>query len=527
VSDSDPRPPGDLTSEAPARAGLSGLAGLLDGLAHRADDVVIASDRDQLTLGRLRTRIDGLAGSLRAAGVLPGHAVGNLVAPGPSAVVAMFATWTVGAVYVPIDRRYTAQETHAFVVETPLALVLGEPGDLTAHDLGIGAVEHDYEGRGTRMRTPADPRAPRHDPEIALVLRTSGTTGRPKAVLLRHSGTIAALDASLEKLRRRPRSAAIRSRRMNLIPVSLALWAGIFNTLFSLRAGFGVVLLDRFTPAGFARAVREHQITSTVLAPAMITMLTDATDVDDLSPLRLVRSITAPLSPDVARQFHNRFDVFVLNSYGQTELGGEVVGWTTEDLREFGESKLGAAGRPYDHIDLRIRRPDGDDADADELGEIFVRSPFRMHGYAPADGSPDTSADDRFVDGYLRTGDIGRLDANGFLWVEGRVSDMINRGGLKVFPDEVEEVLRRHPLVRDAGVAAVPDRRLGEVPHAWVTGDAGLDASELEAWCRKHVAPYKVPAAFTVVDQLPRSEIGKLLRRELAARFTERDPETA
>lgn len=152
---------------------------------------------------------------------------------------------------------------------------------------------------------------------------------------------------------------------------------------------------------------------------------------------------------------------------------------------------------------------------AGELGEIYVRSPFRMHGYAEAVGSPDGSADDRFVDGYLRTEDIGRLDEHSFLWVTGRVSDMINRGGLKVYPDEVEEVLRSHPHVRDAGVAAVPDRRLGEVPHAWVTGHSALDTAELGSWCRQHLAPYKVPVAFTVVDELPRSEIGKLLRRKL------------
>lgn len=512
MSASDPRPPGDETSPGPA------LAGLLRGLPHQAGDVLISADGQQLTLGELRARVDELAGALRSAGVGPGHPVGNLVAPGPSGVVAMFAAWTAGAVYVPINRRYTAQETKAFIAETPLALVVGEPADLAGHDLRTGAVAHHYQGRSCERLEMAATSVPRYDPEIALVLRTSGTTGRPKAVLLAHSSTVAAVDASLQKLRRRRPPAASRSLRMNLIPVSLALWAGIFNTLFSFRAGFGVVLLDRFSAAGFARAVREHHITSTVLAPAMITMLTDARDIDDLSPLRLVRSITAPLSPQIARQFHDRFGVLVLNSYGQTELGGEVVGWTAEDLREYGESKLGAAGRPYDHIDLRICRPDGSDAMAGELGEIFIRSPFRMHGYALASGSPDGSADDRFVDGYLRTGDIGQLDDAGFLWVQGRVSDMINRGGLKIFPDEVEEVLRRHPLVRDAGVAAVPDRRLGEVPHAWITGDPALDAGELEFWCRRHLAPYKVPVAFTVVDQLPRSEIGKLLRRELTAR---------
>jgi long-chain acyl-CoA synthetase len=517
-------PAGDPDSAA------SRLTSLLYGLPHHADDVVIASDSGQLSRGELLARVDELAEALRAAGVRPGLPVGNLVAPGPSGVVAMFAAWSVGAVYVPINRRYTATETRAFFEETPLALVIGERADLAAHDLRTGAVEHDYRSRAASVVAMADTSVPRLDPGIALVLRTSGTTGRPKAVLLRHASTIVSLDASLEKLRRRKSSrasrgqpaAANRSPRKNLIPVSLALWAGIFNTLFSFRAGFGVVLLDRFTTAGFTRAVREHHITSTVLAPAMITMLTDD-DIDDLAPLRLVRSITAPLSPAIARQFHERFGVFVLNSYGQTELGGEVVGWTTKDLREFGESKLGAAGRPYDHIDLRIRRPDGSEADTGEFGEIFVRSPYRMEGYARTGGAGavGTSDEGRFVDGYLRTGDIGRLDGEGFLWVQGRVSDMINRGGLKVYPDEVEEVLRAHPRVRDAGVAAIPDRRLGEVPYAWVTGAPALDGRELEAWCRERLVPYKVPVGFTVVEELPRSEIGKLLRRELVARYTE------
>jgi acyl-CoA synthetase (AMP-forming)/AMP-acid ligase II len=217
----------------------------------------------------------------------------------------MFATWSVGAVYVPVNRRYTAAEVRVLSAETPLALVIGERAGLTDHDLGTGAVEHDYEGRAAAVVATADTNVPAFDPGIALVLRTSGTTGRPKAVLLRHATTIASLDASLEKLRGPKQSGTSRGQqaaagarpRKNMIPVSLALWAGLYNVLFSFRAGFGVVLLDRFTTGGFARAVREHHITSTVLAPAMITMLADDNDVDDLSPLRLVRSITRAAVP--------------------------------------------------------------------------------------------------------------------------------------------------------------------------------------------------------------------------------------
>jgi acyl-CoA synthetase (AMP-forming)/AMP-acid ligase II len=146
-----------------------------------------------------------------------------------------------------------------------------------------------------------------------------------------------------------------------------------------------------------------------------------------------------------------------------------------------------------------------------------------MQGYADGRSTldvPDGDAAPGRLDagGFLQTGDLGRLDADGFLWIEGRLSDMINRGGLKVFPDEVEEALRRHPAIRDAAVAALPDERLGEVPHAWVVTDgAELDSGTLAQWCREHLAPYKVPSGFTVVEQLPRSDVGKVLRRELAA----------
>ena len=497
----------------------STLSELLTGHPFADGEPVVESGDGPLSLGELRARVAVLADALRAAGVQPGQAVGNLVTPGPSSVVVMFAVWAAGAVYVPVNVRSAAAEVAELTGETRAVLLVGPPAGLAARAPGIGAVSYQHESGAAAVLRPARASGG-YPPDVAVISRTSGTTGRPKAVLLRHSGTIAALDASLRKLRGRDRAqtpAGGGTRRMNLIPVSLALWAGVWNMLFSFRAGFGVVLLDPFSTAGFARAVQAHDIRSTVLAPAMITMLADDPAITDLSPLRMVRSITAPLSPDGARRFHEKFGAFVLNSYGQTELGGEVVGWTAADMREFGERKLGAAGRPYRDVDLRIRRDDGSEAGAGERGEIFVRSPFRMGGYAGTGAAGQESADERFVDGYLRTGDLGWVDADGFLWIEGRVSDMINRGGLKVFPDEVEEVLRRHPAVGDAGVAPVPDPRLGEVPHAWIVSCQEIDAAELSAWCREYLAPYKVPAGFTRIDALPRSAVGKLLRRELTA----------
>jgi acyl-CoA synthetase (AMP-forming)/AMP-acid ligase II len=181
----------------------------------------------------------------------------------------------------------------------------------------------------------------------------------------------------------------------------------------------------------------------------------------------------------------------VLNGYGQTELGGEVVGWSAADSEAFGDAKLGSVGRPHAGVEV--------DVDA-VSGELLVRIAGR-------------------TDGWHRTGDVARIDQDGFVWIEGRLSDMVNRGGLKVHPGEVEEVLRLSPAVADAAVVGVPDDRLGEVPVAFVVPAAaadGVDGDELEALCRRHLAPYKVPVRFDRVDALPRNEAGKLLRRELA-----------
>jgi acyl-CoA synthetase (AMP-forming)/AMP-acid ligase II len=292
----------------------------------------------------------------------------------------------------------------------------------------------------------------------------------------------------------------------NLIPVSLSLWAGIYQVLFARLVGAPVVVMDGFDPHEFAELVARFGIRSTVLPPAAMTMLSDAADITSLAPLKYVRSITAPLSPLQARRFRDRFGLAVLNGYGQTEIGGEIIGWSGADAREHGDDKLGAVGRPHPGVEVRS---DG------ETGELQVRTPSMSAGYA--DGA-DLS-DRLTTDGWFRTGDVGVVDDDGFVWIDGRLGDMINRGGLKVFPGEVEEVLRLAPGVADVAVAGVPDERLGEVPVAFVVaaGGAALDPDTLAALCREHLAPYKVPVRFEAVPALPRNEVGKVLVRELTA----------
>jgi acyl-coenzyme A synthetase/AMP-(fatty) acid ligase len=280
------------------------------------------------------------------------------------------------------------------------------------------------------------------------------------------------------------------------------LWAGIYQVLFAFRAGSGVVLMDRFSPTDFAALVKQHQLRSTVLPPAALTMVLHDESVTDLSPLKIVRSITAPLSPVQARRFRDKFGVIVLNSYGQTELGGEVVGWSAADAREWGETKLGSVGRPLPGIDVTI---------ADD--EVLVRTP------TTAARKIDAAFLDRLTDdGWFHTGDLGWFDDDGFLWLDGRVSDMINRGGLKVFPGTVEDVLLAADGVREAAVVGIPDERLGEAPWAFVACHTDeLSEPDLIAWCRERLTPYRVPVRVIFVDQLPRNDVGKVVKSELAA----------
>jgi long-chain acyl-CoA synthetase len=449
-----------------------------------ADDVPLLHGVDgALTAGAARRAALALAADLTDLGVGPGVAVAVQRPNDTSAIVAMFAVWLAGGVFVPVNSRSPEAERADALAATEPAVV-------------VTAAGLDPRGRG-RL----------YEPGVAFVLWTSGTTGRPKPILHTHEAYIELLDRVLGPLRGRPADPA-RPPTPNLIPVSLALNAGIYNVLFGLRAGAAVVVMDRFTTASFARLVAEHQIRSTVLPPAAITMLNDDESIRDLAPLRYVRSITAPLSPLQARRLSDRFGVAVLNSYGQAEMG-EVIGWTAADARDHPE-KLGAIGRPHPGVDVQV-------ADADEagVGRLLVRPPNRASGYATGE-----ALDDRVdADGFVDTGDLGRIDSEGFVWIEGRAGDLINRGGNKVFPEHVEEVLRLAPGVVDAAVVGAPDARLGEVPVAFLVTTGEVDDDVVAAVCREHLVAYKVPVAFRRIDALPRSDVGKVLRRELIARL--------
>ena len=423
-----------------------------EGLLHTADRT--------MTAGEARAAARRIAAEL---GPLDHRAVAVQLPNGPELVATMIGVWLAGGVYVPVNPR-----------DPEVARVVGStaPTAFVTED-GIERLE------GGRT----------YDDDVAFLVWTSGTTGTPKPIFHTHTAYVELLDRVIGPLR----GGGDGSKRPapNMIPVSMSLNAGIYNALFGLRAGAALVIMDRFEPEGFAELVRRFGIRSTVLPPAAMAMLTDS-DVTDLGPLKYVRSITAPLSPLQATRFTAKFPVYVLNGYGQAEIG-EVIGWTAADAKEHPE-KIGSIGRVHAGVDVRF--------DAD--GRLFVRPPNTAAGLG----------DRKDADGFVDTGDLARMDEDGFVWIEGRASDLINRGGNKVFPDSVEEVLRLSPAVDDVAVVGAPDDRLGEVPVAYLVGRPVAD-EDLVALCREHLVAYKVPAAFHWIDALPRNEVGKVLRREL------------
>jgi acyl-CoA synthetase (AMP-forming)/AMP-acid ligase II len=476
------------------------LADVLDARDDDATTVAIYTATSEVTRAELRSQAEAFATALRAAGLRPGQAVGVMLPNDPDLVAALFGVWFAGGVCAPLNPRLAPDERAHVVAEDGPAVIVARPeGAGRVVDVPVVVAP----GGGTfTFAGPVDTAAPASSPDVAAISFTSGTTGRPKPVPLVHDNVLGLIDGVLATLRG---GAAPNATPMpNLIPTSLSLWAGIYNVIFAFRAGAAVIIMERFDTRAFTHFVERFQLRSTVLPPAAMTMLADDESITSLAPMKYVRSITAPLSPMQARRFRDRFGITVLNGWGQTEIGGEIVGWSAQDAKEFGDTHLGAVGRPHENVELRIS----------DSGEILVRTPMIVERAASGD-----DFDGRLVDGWFRTGDLGRIDDAGFLWIEGRVSDMINRGGLKVFPEEVAEVIRLSPDVAECAVAGVPDDRLGEVPWAFVVPREGasVDAVALDALCREHLAPYKVPARFEPLDALPRNEVGKVLLRELVA----------
>lgn len=436
-----------------------------------------------LSYGQLADEIEATRAGLRSAGVEPGSPVATVLPNNPAGLVSLLAVLMERACVLTISPRRAAQDLAA---APPFAVVLGPRADVVGgRDVGggLGLVVAPGPGQATSRGT-------------AFLMATSGTTGDPKRIPISYA-TIDGVVSGVRSMANKQAPALTLRDDVTLICFPYTNLSGVLPQLIAVVSGRRTALLERFDPTRVAELIAEHSMTSLALNPTTMQMLVDS-DIDPamLSTVKYARSGSAPLRPDLAKTFEERFGIGVLQSYGQTEVGGEVVGWSAADHRGFGVTKRGSVGRPHPGIELRVvARDSGPSVELPlgETGELWLRGA-------------------RNVDGWHRMGDLARIDADGFVWIEGRADALIICGGFNIVPAALERVLDAHPAVRESAVVGRPDDRLGEVPVALVSlkPGAAITPEDLVAHSRGHLEPFQVPRHVVVLDDLPRTEIGKL-----------------
>ena len=510
-------------------------------LEHRArltpDRVAIVCGTQQLTYGELDAQAHRVAAGLHAIGIRAGDHVALSCPNVPWFPIAYFGILKSGAAVVPINVLLKPREIAYHLRDSGAKAVLafdGTPelpiGDMVkaacvdaqcAHFIGMPS------GVSSLLRDDPQFHPPRREPDdTAVILYTSGTTGHPKGAELTHANMVINAMTSHDMFRpafdgalspERTDTGATRGTPQHTALVTLPLFHSTAQTCLmnaGLYGGFRLVLLARFEPAAVLDAFAREQVGLWIGVPTMYwTLLQHARSTGaDVSraaaSLRLCVSGGAPMPLQVLRDFEQTFGVRILEGYGLSETA-PVVSFNQLDR----PSKPGTVGLPVFGVEIRCMDEHDVPQPPGKPGEIVVRGPNVMKGYYR---NPDATADAK-RGGWFRTGDIGQLDADGYLSIIDRKKDMILRGGFNVYPREIEEVLMAHPAVALAAVVGVPDERLGEEVRAFVVRKSGhsIGADELIAWAREQLASYKYPRVIEFRDMLPMTATGKVLKREL------------
>jgi acyl-CoA synthetase (AMP-forming)/AMP-acid ligase II len=461
--------------------------------------------------------VGGVASRLSELGIDSEARVALVLPPGVEASIALLGTMS-AAVAAPLNPGSTADElTRDLRRLGPRLVVTGGPfaaaSERVAASLGIATICVD-----DLLAPTGDPAGPEHglphrDPDsIAVILHTSGTTAAPKRVPRPHRTYVACARASRACTNLTPADVGI-------LVAALHTNAGLGNLLAALFCGGSCVVAPGFDPVAFPDWLAEHRPTWFVSTPTEITLLLDAADaagrasvVGPESRLRAVRLGAQPLPPSILERAERSLHALIFDGYGMTEASYITGGGPgPEDRRQ------GSCGRP---VGAEVRVLDEDDRELPPgvPGAIVVRGPTLFPGYLD---EPEMNAALFLPGGWFRTGDLGSLDADGFLYLTGRVHELINRGGAKIAPVEVDHALLSHPAVAEAAVFAVPDARLGEDLVAAVLFRPNMTASqrELRAWLLDRLSTHKVPRRIWMVDALPRTRTGKVQRGELARRW--------
>jgi acyl-CoA synthetase (AMP-forming)/AMP-acid ligase II len=421
--------------------------------------------------------------------------VGILLRNRPAHVAALLGVLRTGGTVVVINPSRGDQRTRADIEAMALPLIIGEADDI---DSLVTASPHTALASISDLSTPPEvtvaphPAADPGRPGVAVWMLTSGTTGPPKRVDLTYD--MLAHSVMGHDPERSTVPAELR-RGVAIVNSPLVHVGGVFRVLLCVAEARPFVLLERFDLGQWAAAVREHRPRAVSLVPTALRMvLHSELRREDLDGVRAVTSGTAPLSADDADAFTEKFGIPVLTSYAATEFGGGVAAWTLADHRAHWQSKRGSVGRANPGAQLRVVDDDGHPLGADRPGLLEVK---------PAQLGPDAD--------WIRTTDLARIDADGFLWILGRVDQAIIRGGFKVMPDEVRAALEGHPAVRGAAVVGRPDERLGETPVAMVELRPGAvtDPGDIAEYLRTRLARYEIPTRIEVVDAIPRTPSGK------------------
>ncbi|MFF4514814.1 class I adenylate-forming enzyme family protein [Streptomyces mirabilis] len=466
----------------------------------------VSDGRQSLTNAQLLSGVLRTARQLHDLGIGPGDVVALKLTNRVEFVLLLFAAWRLGATITPVNPSMTDVEVVRQLKDSGARLLVVEDGSETTAGLTTLTV-----GELREHQAPEWDQAPRLDSSaLALLIYTSGTTGVPKGVMLDHANIDAMVEMGRQALELGP------SDRCLLILPLFHVNGIVVSILTPLLAGASVVIAGRrFDPHHFFDLVEQERPTFFSAVPTIYSMLAALPDDvrPDTSSVRFAVCGAAPASAELLTRFEARYGFPLVEGYGLSE---GTCGSTINPVA--GPRRAGTVGLPFPGQEIRILDADGTEAAPGTDGEVVLRGPNIMRGYL---GRPDDTAR-VVVDGWLHTGDVGHLDAEGYLTLVGRSKDMIIRGGENIYPKEIEDVLASDPSVLEAAVIGIPDEKWGEVVVAYVQPRPGstVDPAALEALCARSLTGFKRPASYVVVEAIPKNAVGKIDKGSLRAGHT-------
>jgi len=484
---------------------------MLASVARRfGDRTAVVDGEERVTYSELLARVNRLAGELQQRGIDSKTRVALLLPNGLDFVLAYFAITATGALVVPMNAQYQERELLYFLEECEVVLLVAanEYEGLCRKVISKGAkgcqllLEDEASQISLRGRDFGTLESAARSSDPVMYQFSSGSTGVPKCIARDHRNLIFELDSLTETL-----GISHKDRFLGVAPFSHV--NGLMRSMMaSMRAGASLFTLPVFDRKKVADLIEKEKISVFIAVPFMFGMLakTRYSQPPDFSSLRLCISASAPMPEKANEQFYERFGIYVRQLYGSTETGTISV-----NLQENVEDSLLSIGTPIRGVEVEVFGDDGQPAGLGEMGEFAVKSPAAIKEYR---GAEDANRE-AFRDGYFLTGDLGRRDEKGMLYLEGRKKFFINKGGYKINPQEIEDLLAGHPKVEEVAVVGVPTAFEDEKVKAVVVTSASCQAEEIVEYCRGKIADFKIPSLVEFREDLPKSPTGKIRKKLL------------